>query len=83
MRDLPGNALKEGHLVYWRSKGLICKVLKVIEPVIDQSALPTLVLEVGVPLLDWDKRRGGEPEANDFIRLVDPAQEAALNRILQ
>lgn len=86
MRDAASNKLDEGHLVYWVSKGLVCKVLKVKEDEfsIKRDGLPTLVLEVAVPLLTHAHAKPGtEPQFTDFMRIVDPNQEAALSKILQ
>jgi len=86
VRDAASNKLVEGHLVYWVSKGLVCKVLKVKEDElsINRDGLPTLVLEVAVSLIAYaHAKRGSEPQFTDFMRIVDPNQEEALSKILQ
>jgi hypothetical protein len=81
MRDLIGNKIEAGNLVYCPSKQQICKVTDVREPKISDED-PILVLELQVPMLNRTKVMG-EIIAHDFIRVIDPNQEAVLNKILQ
>jgi hypothetical protein len=83
MRDLIGNRIEIGNLVYCPSKQQICKVTDVREPKLSGDD-PVLVLELSVPLLGQKRSQvAGECIALEFIRVMDPNQEEALSRILQ
>ena len=83
MRDLIGNKIEPGNLVYCPSKQQICKVTEVREPSLSNDD-PILVLELSVPLLGQKRSQvAGECVALEFIRVMDPNQEEVLSRILQ
>ena len=89
MRDMIGNKLEEGVLVFWLSKG-VTAVVKRIDPgglsVVgaggERQTPPTLTLEINIPVSMGDLPRGAEPAISDFLRVVDPRQQAILERAL-
>src|ERR1700678_2109867 len=79
MRDLIGNKIEPGNLLYCPNTKQVCKVTDVIEPKLSNDD-PVLVLGLSVPLLPGHfSIVAGEKVAVDFIRIMDPNQEAILN----
>jgi hypothetical protein len=83
MRDLIGNKLEVGNLVYCPSKQQICKVKEVREPKLSNDD-PVIVLELSVPLLQGHRGMvNGEAVAFDFVRVMDPNSEEVLSKLVQ
>lgn len=87
MRDQLGNKITEGNLVHWRfpkeiaEGGLIFRVVRASEPklaVIGEPPTPSITLLVDIPLT---VERGREVMLDGFLRVVDPTQEAALEKL--
>jgi hypothetical protein len=81
MIDGLGNKLQPGQLVWWVPKQMICKVLKVEEPVLSAGDVTDITLTLEVQLLDQAKR-GKEYQASGFMRLVDPASDKLLDGLM-
>jgi hypothetical protein len=83
MRDLIGNKIEPGNLLYCPNTKQVCKVTEVREPTLSNDD-PVLVMELSVPLLPGHfSTVAGEKVAVDFIRIMDPNSEALLSNILQ
>lgn len=87
MRDSLGNKLSAGQYVYWKSKDLVMQVVNVIEPKIEVMGQPkqppAVVLQLVIPVnLDRQAGRMEDIGLADFMRVVDPASETALESIL-
>lgn len=83
MRDMVGNKIREGDLLYWRETGLVAKVTKLT----GDSGLaltgmgqlpPTMFLEITVPINTQGLPPGEEPQVPSMVKIVDPKQERLL-----
>jgi hypothetical protein len=83
MKDLLGNTLQKGNLVYWPDTKLVCHVMDVEEPQIetgDGQRAAHLILRVVLPV----ERIKGFRDFQIFslIKAVDPQQDEALDRAI-
>lgn len=92
MKDALGNKLDKGHMVLWRLseetklQGLVCFVADVKEPTLSDAGGRTvgeyaLIIQVPVPVTPAPN--GKEPFLGDFVRIVNPAQEAAIDNLME
>jgi hypothetical protein len=85
MRDMIGNKLEPGHFIYWKSKDMIVQIAAVNEPRIAiegrgaQQAPPTLAVQLLIPIMNLKPHE--EPVLGDFVRVVDPKSEQALEKV--
>lgn len=88
MRDALGNKITEGNLIHWRlprdiaEGGLVFRVVRVLEPKLavvgGEPPQPVLSLQLDIPI---NAEKGREPALAQFMRIVDPRQEAALEAL--
>jgi hypothetical protein len=87
MRDLLGNTLKPGSLLWWLPKGIPIRIARIEEPsslvaINRQPPQKTLlILEVRIPLDAVTD--GAETQLADFITIVNPDAERVLNGMLE
>lgn len=86
MRDLIGNRLTEGNLLFWTRTGNLCKITKLIEggltTVKGDLTEPSVTIEITI-VLDMAKApRGTEPMVAEFLKVVDPMQQEILERAM-
>ena len=88
MRDLLGNTLRDGSLLWWVSKAIPLRVARIERHEIinprerdDAAAAPDkLILEVTVPIQRMPN--GAETQLADFICLVNPDAEQVIEKML-
>ena len=87
MRDLIGNRIEEGHLLWWMKLGIPAKVVRIFEsrisPINGKDVVPpSITIELTFPIDPSKIPSGQEAQLGEFLRIVDPKQEDALNRVL-
>lgn len=88
MRDSIGNTIVEGATMFWTNKGLPpLRVVRVTgdSGVTDKSGKalpPSITFEFTLPIDTRNIPKGQEPCMYEFLRVVNPEQEAALNALL-
>ena len=89
MRDALGNELLVGRLVQWHlpddlaQRGPILRVVDVNEGGVETpngETTPTITLQMQLPI--QRPERGGEIVLTDFLCILDPHQQAALERAM-
>jgi hypothetical protein len=88
MRDLLGNSLKPGSLLWWLPKGIPIRVARIDEPSRlttlqvgrEPSSKTKLVLEVTIPIDAMTD--GAETQLADFLCIVNPDAERIINQML-
>lgn len=88
MRDKLGSRITEGNLLHWQlprdiiEGGLIFFVVRVSEPKLAVAGgdppSPMLSLQLDIPI---SVERGKEATLAQFMRVVDPRQEAAIEKL--
>ena len=84
MRDLLGNAIAEGSLLWWMSKGIPIRVARIEEPstltINRQPQHTKLVLEVSIPL--DATTNGAETQLPDFLCIINPDATGEIQKLL-
>ena len=87
MRDMLGNRLEAGNVVYWKEKDIIVQVLDVIEPKLtvpgQPPQQPAILLKFAIGVNP--SREAGPVEdvmIPTLLRVVDPTAEALLDKAL-
>jgi len=94
MRDALGNKLQKGQLVHWRPNeaiahgGIIAHVMDVIEPNITaidggKSGRRIVLLQIAIDVTVPPQAKNDDVVYAEVMRVVDPASEAALDRVMQ
>lgn len=88
MRDLLGSVISPGSLLWWLPKGIPIHVARIEEPpkllTLDRNTPPArakLVLEIVIPIDLLTE--GAETQLGDFLCIVDPQAEAAIEKMLE
>jgi len=85
MKDLLGNTLKPGSLLWWLTKGIPIRVARIEEPstltINRQPQKTRLVLEVTIPLDAMTE--GSETQLPDFLCIVNPDAERVIEGMLE
>ena len=89
MRDMLGNTIAEGNLLWWKQLGVVVKVLRVTDgglSLVDKGdtrpSPAVLTVELSFPVDVSKLPPGAEAQLGEFIRTVDPKQEAMLDQAL-
>jgi hypothetical protein len=84
MRDLIGNHISEGSLIWWLSKAIPMRIVRVTDAqlVVGQGKVPArMILEVTVPIQEI--KGGDEPQFTDFLAIVNPDHESVIEGMLE
>jgi len=90
MRDLIGNRIEEGNLLWWQKLGTAVKVLRVTDGGLslvgangDRTPTPAmLTVELSFPIDVSKLPPGAEPQLGEFLRVVDPKSADILDRAM-
>jgi hypothetical protein len=83
MRDMIGNKLTEGNLLFWHRVGSVCKITHVSDGGLSlgdshRTSPPILTIEITLPVGMEGAPPGAEPMVAEFLRVVDPKSEGVL-----
>ena len=84
MRDLLGNIISEGSLVWWISKQLPMRVVRIEGGgvIVNQHPSPThITLEISIPVRHNED--GSETQFTDFLCTMNPDAERILDKMLE
>lgn len=86
MRDLLGNKITEGSLLWWLPKGIPIHVARIepggVHTLGDSEPTPAkLVLEVRIPIQEHTK--GSETQLADFVCVQNPEAEKIIEGMLE
>ena len=88
MKDAIGGTIREGHLLYWLKISAPVKVVGVSEGGLSignskEVTPPKLMVELEIGInLPPNAPPGFEPMLSEFLHVVDPKQEALLDKIM-
>lgn len=85
MRDLLGNRITEGSLVWWLSKGIPMKVTKIMPGGLsvgdsNERTPPRITFEISIPVHPMP--RDEEPQFTDFLCAMNPDAEKIIEGML-
>lgn len=89
MRDILGNRITESSILCWHpdaAHGIVCQVAHISEGGLslgdsDDLTPPMLVIQVMIPVTGVP--RGQEPTLGQFMCVVNPTAEAAIEKMLE
>lgn len=80
MRDMLGNKLEKGAMLYWTAKEIMVHVVDVSEPTLEgNDTPPTLTIAMQIPVMGVQK--GKEVQLGEFLMPVNPKSETLLDRL--
>jgi hypothetical protein len=86
MKDLLGNTIAEGSLVWWLSKQIPMKVTKITTGGISigrEVTPPKITLEITIPVDVKLVQSGEEPQFTDFLCTMNPDAEKLIEGMLE
>jgi len=86
MKDLLGNTIAEGSLVWWLSKQIPMKVTKITTGGISigrEVTPPKITLEITIPVDTQRIQPGEEPQFTDFLCTMNPDAEKLIEGMLE
>ena len=81
MKDIVGNNLEKGNLVYWLKGEVIAHVLDVDEPRIETGGEQPSFITVAIRFPVFRQKGESTPILGGFLRVIDPSQQDAVERV--